>query len=264
MKEIHSTAIIHDGAEISEDVKVGPYSIIGENVSIGRGTRIGVRVVIDGWCSIGEENSIFTGAVIGSPPQDLKFKGEKTTVKIGNRNRIREFVTINFGTAGGRGETVVGDNNLLMAYSHVAHDCILGNCVIMANAATLGGHVILEDSVIISGLAGVHHYVRIGCMSMVGGDSKVVVDIPPYCIVDGHPAKVRGVNVIGLRRHNISQERRNCLKQAYRLLYRSKLNRSQALARIETEVARTPEVEHLVEFVRKIGQGTSGRALQPK
>lgn len=264
MKEIHPTAIVHAGAQISDGVKIGPYSIIGENVSIGRDTTISAHVVIEGWCSIGEENAIFTGAVIGSSPQDLKFKGEKATVKIGNRNTIREFVTINFGTAGGGGETKIGDDSLLMAYSHVAHDCVIGNHVIMANAATLGGHVTLEDSVIISGLAGVHHFVRIGCMSIVGGDSKVVVDIPPYCIVDGHPARVRGVNIIGLRRHNIPQERRNCLKQAYKLLYRSNLNYFQALERIKTEVIQTPEIVHLTEFVMETRQGKLGRAHQPK
>ncbi len=262
--EIHPTAIVYPGARISEDVRIGPYSIVGEHVSIGKGTSIGSRVVIEGCCSIGEDNTIFTGAVIGSPPQDLKFKGEKTFLEIGNYNTIREFVTINLGTSGGRGKTVIGNDNLLMAYCHVAHDCILGNHIIMANGATLGGHVILEDRVIISGLTGVHHYIRVGCMSLLGGCSKVLVDIPPYCIADGHPAKVRGLNIIGLKRNNIPLERRNHLKHAYKLLYRSGLNSSQALGRIQKEIPETPEAAHLIEFIKKISQGKMGRAHQPK
>ncbi len=264
MTEIHPSAVIHPAAQISDNVKIGPYSVCGENVSIGSGTTIGAHVVIDGWCRIGEHNTIYSGAVIGSPPQDLKFKGEKTKLTIGNRNIIREFVTINVGTEGGSGETILGDGNLLMAYCHVAHDCILGNRVIMANAATLGGHVVLEDGVIMSGLSGVHHFVRIGSLSIVGGCSKVLVDIPPYCIADGHPAKVRGLNIIGLRRGNIPPETRNSLKQAYKLLYRSNMNAGQALEKIKKEIPDSPEIGHLVEFIKKTAQGKSGRALQPK
>ena len=262
--KVHPTAVVHPGAEISDDVKIGPYSIIGEHVSIGRGTRIRSQVVIEGYSRIGQDNNIFTGAVIGSPPQDLKFKGEKSFLEIGNRNTIREFVTINVGTRGGGGKTVIGNDNLLMAYCHVAHDCILGNNVIMANGATLGGHVTLEDRVIISGLTGVHHYVRVGCMTLVGGCSKVLADIPPYCIADGHPAKVRGLNSVGVRRNNVPPERRNHLKRAYKLLCRSGLNSSQAVERIQDEIPETPEIRHLVEFVKNISQGKMGRAKQRK
>ena len=262
--EIHSSAIVHPAAQISDGVKIGPYSVVGEHVSIGKSTSVGAHVIIEGYCSIGEDNTIFSSAVVGSSPQDLKFKGEKTFVKIGNRNTIREFVTINLGTSGGGGETLIGDDNLLMAYCHIAHDCILGNHIVMANGATLGGHVILEDRVIISGLTGVHHYVRVGCMTLLGGCSKLLVDIPPYCIADGHPAKVRGLNVIGLKRNNIPLERRNQLKSVYRILYKSGLNFSQALEKINGEVSQTPEVIHLTEFVKETSQGRMGRARQPK
>jgi len=261
---IHPMAVVHPSARISDGVEIGPYSIIGEHVSIGKGTVIGAQVVIEGYCSIGQDNTIFTGAVIGSPPQDLKFKGEKTSVEIGKRNTIREFVTINLGTAGGGGKTFVGDDNLLMAYCHVAHDCILGNNIIMGNGATLGGHVRLEDRVIVSGLTGVHHYVSVGCMTLLGGCSKVVVDIPPYCIADGHPAEVCGLNLIGLKRNNIPMERRNCLKRAHKLLSDSGLNHSQALEKMQKEISQTPEVKHFMEFIRKTGQGNMRRALQPK
>jgi UDP-N-acetylglucosamine acyltransferase len=264
MTEIHPSAVIHPAAQISDNVKIGPYSVCGENVSIGSGTTIGAHVVLDGWCRIGEHNTIHTGAVIGSPPQDMKYKGEKTKLTIGNHNVIREFVTLNIGTKGGGGETKVGDGNLLMAYSHVAHDCIIGNRVVMANAATLGGHVVLEDGVIMSGLSGVHHFVRIGSLSIVGGCSKVLVDIPPYCMVDGRPAKVRGLNVIGLRRSKVPLETRNALKEAYRLLYRSELNIDKALEKIAAEVPDNPEVRHVVEFIKETARGKSGRALQPK
>lgn len=262
--KIHPTAVIHPAAKISDDVKIGPHSVIGEHVSIGKGTSVGCQVVIEGYCRIGEDNKIFTGAVIGSPPQDLKFKGEKTFLEIGSHNTIREFVTINLGTRGGGGKTLIGNDNLLMAYSHVAHDCMLANHIIMANAVTLGGHVILEDRVIISGLTGVHHYVRVGCLSLLGGCSKALGDIPPYCIADGRPAKVRGLNSVGLTRNNIPPEKRSHLKHAYKLLYRSGLSSSEALERIKDEIPQTPEVRHLVEFVKKIRQGKMGRANQPK
>ncbi len=225
---------------------------------------MGAHVVIEGYCTIGEDNKIFAGAVIGSSPQALKFKGEKTFLEIGSHNTIREFVTINLGTREGGGKTLIGNDNLLMAYCHVAHDCMLANHIIMANAATLGGHVILEDRVIISGLAGVHHYVRIGCLALLSGCSKALGDIPPYCIADGHPARVRGLNSVGLTRNDIPAESRNHLKRAYKLLYRSGLNSSEALERIRDEIPKTPEVSHLVEFVKKARQGKMGRANQPK
>ena len=262
MKSIHPTAIVHPAAKISGKVEIGPYCTIGEHVSIGTGTIISGRVTIEGNCSIGENNKIYTGAVIGSPPQDIKFKGEKTRLSIGNGNTIREFVTINVGTTGGGGITKIGDGTLLMAYCHIAHDCIVGSKVIIANAATLGGHVILEDEVIVSGLAGIHHFVRVGSMAILGGCSKLTVDIPPYCMADGYPATVRGLNVIALRRSNIPQERRNHLKKAYKILYRSGLNVHQALERIEKEIPNEHEIRHLVEFIKRTREGKSGRALQ--
>ncbi len=261
---IHPTAIVHPTSELANDVEVGPYSFIGKNVTVGEGTKIGVRVYIDGWTVIGKKNHIFTGAIIGSEPQDLKFKGEKTFLRIGDGNTIREYVTINRGTKGSGGETIIGSQNLLMAYCHVAHDCHLGSGIVMANAAILGGHVTIEDKVYISGLAGVHHFVTIGELAMVGGCSKVVQDIPPFMIADGRPAQVKGLNVIGLRRNNYSPEARATLKKAYRILYRSHLSTSRAISKVEEEVELTEEVSHLLEFMRRRLKGALGRAKEPK
>jgi len=261
-ERIHPTAAVHPGAQISDSALVGAYVIIGENVKIGPGTEIGAHAVIEGYTEIGSENRVFTGAVIGSIPQDLKYMGERTEVIIGDRNTIREFVTINSGTVGGGGKTVIGSDNLIMAYSHIAHDCRVSNHVVMANGATLGGHVVLEDRVIVSGLTALHHFVRVGRLTMLGGCSKVVIDVPPYALCEGNPAKVYGLNVVGLRRNLIPLENRNCLKKAFKLLYGSGLNCSQAIDRIRGEITQTAEIKHLVEFIEKISEGKSGRAFQ--
>ena len=259
---VHPTAVVAPGAEIGPDVEIGPYAVIGNDVKIGRGTRIGPHAVIAGVCEMGEDNRIFSTAVIGSCPQDLKYRGEKTSVKIGSRNTIREFVTINTGTQGGGGETSIGDDNLIMAYCHIAHDCVISNRVVMANGATLGGHVVLEDRVIVSGLTALHHFVRIGCLAMLGGCSKVVIDVPPYALFGGNPAKVHGLNVVGLKRNSVPPESRNALKKAFKLLYNSGLNASQAIEKIKEEVVRTDEVDRLVNFIKETSRGRSGRALQ--
>ncbi len=260
---IHPTAIIHPGAKLADGVSVGPNSIIEGNVSIGEGTKIGANVVIEGWTTLGEKNEVYHHVVLGTPPQDLKFKGEKSCCSIGAHNVIREFVTINRGTAKGGARTVIGNNNLLMAYAHVAHDSLIGDNVILSNAATLGGHVQIEDFVVLSGLAGIHHFVTIGKLTIIGGCSKVTADIPPFLMADGHPAKVHGLNVIGLKRQGFSPKTRQHLKKAYHIIYLSGLNTTQALKRIEREVEQTPEIVYLTDFIKRTLGGKSGRAKQP-
>ncbi|MBP1764244.1 MAG: lpxA [Firmicutes bacterium] len=254
MRKIHETAVIAPGARIGKDVEVGPYAVIGANVIIGDGTKIGPHVVIDGWTSIGHHCVIFPGVSIGAEPQDLKFYGEKSYVFIGNNTKIRECVTINRATGEGE-ETRVGNDCLLMAYSHVAHNCIVGNNVILANSATLAGHVIVEDRAIVGGLAGVHQFVKIGRNAMIGGASKIVQDIPPFVIVDGNPAKVAGLNNVGLSRAGMSLEVRRNLKKAYRILYRSGLSLPQAIAVMEQELESSDEVEHFMRFLRNAERG---------
>lgn len=255
MADIHDTAIVHQGAKISKNVKIGPYSIIGENVEIGEGTEIGPHVVIRGWTRIGKNNKIFHGASIGFIPQDLKFDGEKSYLYIGDNNTIRENVTIHRGTEEGGGETRVGNNNLIMAYCHVAHDCKLGNHIVMGNAVNLAGHVVVEDHAVITGLTGVHQFVQIGSIAMVGAHSKVVKDVPPYILVDGHPARVNGINVVGLRRNGLKPELRSEIKRAYKILYRSNLNMDEAIQKMDQELDASKEIEHFLRFLRNVQRG---------
>ncbi|MCK8827330.1 acyl-ACP--UDP-N-acetylglucosamine O-acyltransferase [Natroniella acetigena] len=255
LNNIHETAVIEAGAEIAKDVEIGPYAVIGENVKIDSGTEIGAHAVIKGWTKIGNNNKIFNGASIGQEPQDLKFKGEESYLEIGDGNKIREFTTIHRGTEAGGGITRIGNDNLIMAYCHVAHDCQLGNNIIMSNAANLAGHVIVEDSAVIAGLTGIHQFVRIGKMSMVGAGSKVVKDVPPYVLVDGHPASVSGINVVGLRRNGVEPELRRKIKRAYKILYRSNLNMSQAIEKMDQELDSSPMVEHFLRFLRNAQRG---------
>lgn len=254
LRKIHETAVIHPGARIGKDVEIGPYAVIGENVIIGDGTKIGAHVVIDGWTSIGKNCVIFPSASIGAEPQDLKFVGEKSYVFIGDNTKIREFATVNRATGEGE-ETRIGSNCLLMAYTHVAHNCVVGNNVVMSNAATLAGHVIVEDRVVIGGLSGVHQFVKIGRNAMIGGASKVVQDVPPYVIVDGHPAHVSGLNNVGMSRAGIGPEARRNLKKAYKILYRSGLSLTQAIAVMEQELDACQEVEHFLRFLRNAERG---------
>lgn len=254
LRKIHETAVIHPGARIGKDVEIGPYVVIGENVLIDDGTKIGAHVVIDGWTSIGKNCVIYPSASIGAEPQDLKFRGEKSYVFVGDNTKIREFATINRATGEGE-ETRVGTDCLMMAYTHVAHNCTVGNHVVMSNAATLAGHVIVEDRAVIGGLAGVHQFVKIGRNAMIGGASKVVQDVPPYVIVDGHPARVSGLNNVGMSRSGISPEVRRNLKKAYKILYRSSLSLDQAIAVMEQELESCPEVEHFLRFLRNAERG---------
>ena len=259
---IHPTAIIHPKAKLAEDVEVGPYSSIGENVTIGRGTRIGAQVFIDGWTRIGKSNRIFPGAVIGTEPQDLKFNEERSFVEIGDNNTVREYVTINRGTAGGGERTTIANNCLLMAYTHIAHDCHIGSSVVMSNLTTSGGHVTIGDEVWIGGLVGIHHFVSIGRLAFLGGYSKIVKDIPPFMLADGQPAEVRGLNIVGLRRARFSSEKMSILKKVHQVLYRSHLNTSQAIAKIEEELEPIEEVKHLIEFIKRSSKGRKGRAAE--
>lgn len=252
--QIHPTAIVSKKAKLDEGVQVGPYSIIGDNVTIKSGSKIGPFCVIDGNTTIGKSCEIFTGAVIGSRPQDLKYKGEKAYLEIGDGNIIREYCTFNPATEEGK-KTVVGNDNLFMAYSHVAHDCLVGNNCVIANNGTLAGHVTIEDKVVIGGLAAIHQFVRIGELSIIGGCSKVVSDIPPFSTCDGHPAKVYGLNLVGLRRHNVSKESIQALARAFKILFNEGSTLKHALEKLEKEVEASAEVSHLINFAKNSQRG---------
>ena len=254
MTSVHPTAVVADGAELGADVEIGPYSVVGPNCSIGDGTRLMSHVVLDGFTKIGRECAVFPFACIGTRTQDLKFKGGKTFVEIGDRTTLREYVTVNSGTNEGE-VTSIGSDCHIMAYSHVAHACRVGNEVIMANCATLAGEIEVEDQAILGGLSAVHQFVRIGRLCMIGGCTKITQDCPPFMIVDGNPASVRGVNVVGLERRNVDPEARKLLKQVYRLLYREGLSTSQAVEKIRAEVPGSPEVNHMVLFIENSGRG---------
>ncbi len=247
---LHPTAVVAPGAHLSEGVTVGPATVIGEHVSIGEGTTIGSHAVIDGWTEIGRGCRIFPHAVLGTEPQDLKFQGEKSYLFIGDHTVIREFATINRGTASGGGKTIVGNHTLIMAYAHVAHDCFLGDHVILANAATLGGHVTIEDYAIVGGLCGVHQFCRIGKYALVGGCSAVNQDIPPFIKAQGNRPELYGLNLVGLKRHDFSKDTLQKLRRAYRLLFQSGLNTSEGMARVEEEIRDCPEVTYLVQFIK--------------
>ena len=252
---IHPTAIISPDANLATDVEIGPYSIIGPSVSVGKGTKIGPHVVIESHTDIGEHCHILQFASIGAPPQDLKFKGEETRVVIGNHNTIREFATIHRATSADIGVTIMGDYNLIMAYCHIAHNCKLGDNVIMGNAANLAGHIHVEDYAIISGLSGVHQFTRIGAHSIVGGASAVPKDVPPYVVASGNRAKLYGLNLIGLKRRGFSKETIQALKEAYRIVFRSSLLLEKAIVKVKSDVAGFPEVNHFVDFIEHSPRG---------
>jgi len=251
---IHPSAIISPQAKLDNNVSVGPFSIISGQVCIGADTKIGAHCVIEGNTTIGKNCEIFTGAVVGSRPQDLKFKGEKVFLEIGNNNIIREYCTLNPGTAEGS-KTEVGNDNLLMAYSHVAHDCHVGNGCILANNSTLAGHVSIEDKAVIGGIVAIHQFVRIGMLAIIGGCSKVVQDIPPFSTCDGHPARIFGLNLIGLRRKGISHDAIKKIDQAFKLIFNSGLSAKHALERVEKEIEKTQEVDYLINFVKSSERG---------
>jgi UDP-N-acetylglucosamine acyltransferase len=257
MTDIHETAVIEDGAELAEDVSVGPYSVISSKTTIGSGTEIGTRVTTEGPVEIGSGNQIGTGAVIGTKPQDWSYDGEETGVVIGDDNVIREYATVNRSSSGPDGDTVIGDENMIMTYCHVAHDCEIGDDVSMANGVTLAGHVTVEDHVMMGGLTPVHQFVRIGAYSMVGGLSRINKDVPPFIRISGNPAQVYDVNAIGLKRNGIDSEGRKNIKKAFRLIYRENYNTSQALEKIRgsEELEGETHVQHLVEFIEESERG---------
>jgi UDP-N-acetylglucosamine acyltransferase len=252
---IHSTAIISPDAQLEEGVEIGPYVVIGSDVKIGKNTVIGPHTVIDDYVHIGEGNRIFQFCSIGAPPQDLKFGGEKTRVIIGNFNTIREFVTIHRATTADIGVTIIGDNNLLMAYVHIAHNCKLANNIVMVNYAGLAGHIHVEDYAIIGGLTGIHQFCRIGAHCIIGGASAVVKDVPPYTLVQGNHAKLFGLNLVGLKRRNFSEKTIKAIKDAYQIIFRSDLLLEAALKKAQDEVEDIPEVNHLIKFIKESTRG---------
>lgn len=256
MQAIHPTAIIHPGAQIGAGCQVGPYCVLGEYVVLGPGCKLHSHVVIDGHTVLGEQNEIFPFASIGLKTQDLKWRGGVTRTRIGDRNTFREYVTVNSATGDGE-VTVVGSDNHILAYCHIAHNVVLGNHVIMSNVATLAGHIRVEDHVVIGGLAAIHQFCRIGKMSIIGGCSKVVQDVPPFMMADGNPAQTRTINKVGMERNGISDEAQNALKQAYKIIFREKLTIPNALARIEADLPPLPEIQHLLQFARTSERGLS-------
>ena len=252
---VHPTAIVTPGAKLHPTVEVGPYAVIGPRVEIGAGTTVGPHAVIEGRTRLGERNKVFQFASVGAQPQDLKYAGEDSALEIGDENLIREFTTLHKGTTGGGGVTRIGNGNLFMAYAHVAHDCQVGNGCVLANAATLGGHVEVGDHVILGGLAAVHQFTRIGKHAFVAGGAMVVMDVPPFCTAQGDRAELVGVNSIGLARHGYTEGQIGRVKEAYRILFRSKLPLEEAVERLRTELGDQSEIQALLLFVTTSERG---------
>src|SRR5688572_14628053 len=255
MSSIHHTALIDRQAEIDSDVEIGAYSVIGAGVRIGKQTRVASHVVIEGRTSIGQGNTIYQFATIGSRPQDLKYRGEASELIIGNHNTIREYVSLNPGTAGGGMVTRVGDRNLLMMHCHIAHDCLIGSHNIIANGATLGGHVMVQDYVIVGGLVGIHQFARIGSGAILGAGSMVSKDVPPFCNATGDRARLRGLNLEGLKRRGFTTTAIDALKKAYRIIFQSKLKTKDALEKVRREVSPTAEIDILLAFIAQSQRG---------
>ncbi|MCC6354235.1 MAG: acyl-ACP--UDP-N-acetylglucosamine O-acyltransferase [Verrucomicrobiae bacterium] len=251
---IHATAVVDAGAELGDGIEVGPYCVVGEGVRLGDGCRLVAHVVLQGPSDIGPENEFHPFASVGGRTQAIRYGGEPTRLKIGRGNCFRECVTINRGNGPGD-VTEIGSGNHLLAYAHVGHDCRVGDHCVFSNSGTLGGHVVVEDRVIIGGLSAVHQFCRLGRFGFIGGCAKVEQDLPPFMLVDGNPAEPRGVNSVGLRRHGVAEETIRMLKEAFRLLYRSGLNTTQAVERISAELGPCPEIDHLVAFIRASERG---------
>lgn len=252
---VHPTAVVDPAAELGEDVRVGPYAVIESDVRIGAGSVVDSHAVIKRYTSMGRNNHIHSHALVGGEPQDLKFAGEVSRLELGDGNNIREFATLHRGTEGGGGVTRLGDNNLCMAYTHIAHDCILGSGIVMSNAATLAGHVHVDDHAIIGGLSAVHQFCRVGRHAFVGGMTGVPQDLPPWMLVVGSRALVCGPNLVGLRRVGASRELIAAFKNAFRLVWRSEMPRAEALDQLAADYAAMPEVLDFVRFVRESSRG---------
>ena len=255
---VHPTAIVAPDAEIGQGVYVGPYSLVESGTRLGDETRLDSHVVVRSGTSIGKRCRIWPHAILGGDPQDVKYHGEETFLEIGDDNIFREMVTIHRATGEGE-KTIVGNDNLLMAYAHIGHNCVIGSNVMLSNSCGLSGHVTIEDKTVVGGFVGVHQFVHIGKMCMIGGLSKVVQDVPPFCTCDGRPAKVHGLNIRGLRRNGVNAETRNNVGNAFKLLYRSGLNTSQALERIHAEVPRSETLDYFINFVERVRGGRLGR-----
>jgi len=254
---IHPQAIVSPKAKLSDGVVVGPFLIIEDDVIIGEGTHVASHVLIANGTRIGNNCRIHHGAVLGTIPQDLKFHGEATTLEIGDHTTIREFATLNRGTAE-RSQTTVGHHSFIMAYAHVAHDCSIGNHVILANAVNLAGHVVVEDFVVIGGLVPVHQFVHIGCHAMIGGGFRVPKDVPPYVLAGQEPLSYQGLNIVGLRRRNFAPDVVNHIEKTYNLIYQQGLNVSQAIEKVLQEVEMTKEVKHIIDFIQRSRRGIIG------
>ena len=253
--KIHETAIVSPRAELDENVEVGPYAVIQEDVTIAAGTKIGPHAVIQPFVSIGKNCEIYQFSSIGAPPQSVKFEGEITYVKIGAGSIIREFVTINRGTGFGGGITEIGEENFLMAYTHIAHDCKTGRMVVMANNATLAGHIHIGNHATVGGLTAIHQFVNVGDYAFIGGKSAVVKDVPPYVIAAGDRAKLHGMNTVGLKRQGFSESTVLKLKKVYRLIFRIGLTLNEAIERVKAEVEQVPEVVNFIEFIQSSKRG---------
>ena len=255
MTHVHPRAVVAPEAKLGSDVSVGAFSVIGPGVVVGRGTSIGSHVIIDGIAEIGERCQISSHVVLGAPPQILEDQSETTRLVIGDETVIREYASVHRGSLKGRGTTMLGQRNYIMAYAHVGHDCVLGDDVVVSSQAGLAGHVEVEERAVIGGQAGIHQFVRIGKYAMVGACSAVSQDIPPFMMANGNRARCYGLNTVGLRRNGVSEQTVRRLKQAYRLIFHSKLNTSQALERVAAEVGSCPEVEHLIHFIKTSSRG---------
>lgn len=265
MSQIHPTAVIEPGAQLADDVSVGPFCHIGPHVTIGSGTCLISHATIIGHTTLGSHNTIWPYATLGAEPQDLKYHGEDSRLIIGNHNTIRESVTIHIGTENGGGETRVGNDNLIMVGTHIAHDCIVGNHVIMANSVHLAGHIVVEDHVVVSGATGIHHYVTLGQYAFIGGMTRVVHDAPPFMIVEGNPSSVRGVNIVGLTRHQFPSDTINRLKEAYRLLFKKNADGNPMADNLDKLEAEQPDdqcIVLLIQSLRKSAIGTFGRSRE--
>jgi UDP-N-acetylglucosamine acyltransferase len=261
---IHPTAVIELGAELGEGVRLGPYVVIGPAVKLADHVVVHAHAVVGGSTKIGAATVIHAHAVIGGPPQDLKYLGSDTTLRIGQRNLIREGVTINTGTEQGGGETIVGDDNIIMANAHVAHDCVIGNRCVIANNVMLAGHVRVEDGVNLAGGAGVHHFATVGMYAYIGGLSRITRDVPPFTVVEGHPMRVRGVNVVGLKRAGLDDLSIQAIKTAFKMLFKSDLPFVEVVARVREEFRDVPEVMYLADFVERSNRGRQGRQCEEK